>query len=747
MKRTFKYALGLVLSCLPATLSATGYFGPNVYLDEGGKRVDASPEFYWELEVKRLASQFHPTEHFIESQAKPDEEGKYADNARALHDSEAVDADVRDFADAIQNGRIKPPNSEKAAQQHETARNQINDPKAQSLPDEFDSEFADYHRGAFAYRRGQDHWEEARQAWQELLNRPANDRHYRSVWAAFMLGKLSLKTNSPEAVKWFQKTRELAKQGFADSLGMAADSYGWEGRSEWKQGHPGNAAQLFLTQLALGDESAIVSLKALVPDRQAIEGMLNYGPEPEEIEKWTEEQRKQREIDDLSKLREAARDPFLRRLVTVHILSTISCPDFYTEGTKANARCARWLSVIEEAKLGKVDDAEYLGWAAYNIGAYKVAERWLNLGNADTPAAWWLRAKLQRRAGKLADAAKSMAKAMDLMRDSKVYASSDQPSDENEVFHPYGYGGHWTFQQSASGDLGALRLDRNNFVQALDTLLEGDLWEDAAYVAERVLTADELKKYVDDHSGNKARDDEQIGKLRYVLGRRLVREDRYDEASRYLPAPYYKILERYAKALKEGADTSRPPLERARAWFTAAWLARYDGMELMGTEGAPDGFAEEGEFPIPDIGEERLTGVYKPVDLSDEEHPPKALPAVLKASSDERQRIQKNKTRPDVRFHYRLVAGALAIKAAALLPNDSEELADVVNRAGLWVKEQDQTTGNRYFQIIEQRCRKTKMGRAVIAKHWFVDQSGPWSDAQQEAYDALHKELKTDTDQ
>src|SRR5207247_10945501 len=101
-----------------------------------------------------------------------------------------------------------------------------------------------------------------------------------------MLGKLALKSQDPEAVKWFQRTRELARAGFSDSLGMAADSYGWEGRSEWKQEHPAQAAALFLTQLALGDESAIVSLKALVPDRDPIERMLNSGPEPEELRQW-----------------------------------------------------------------------------------------------------------------------------------------------------------------------------------------------------------------------------------------------------------------------------------------------------------------------------------------------------------------------------------------------------------------------------------------------------------------------------
>ena len=84
---------------------------------------------------------------------------------------------------------------------------------------------ADYHKGAFAYARGKDHWDEAKKAWEQLLQHPASERHYRSVCAAFMLGKLALKNNDADAVKWFQMVRDLAKEGYANSLGMAGDSY------------------------------------------------------------------------------------------------------------------------------------------------------------------------------------------------------------------------------------------------------------------------------------------------------------------------------------------------------------------------------------------------------------------------------------------------------------------------------------------------------------------------------------------
>ena len=124
----------------------------------------------------------------------------------------------------------------------------------------------------------------------------------------------------------------------------------------------------------------------------------------------------------------------------------------------------------------------------------------------------------------------------------------------------------------------------------------------------------------------------------------------------------------------------------------------------------------------------------------------KNVPAFLKASAKEVQRLNTNKIAPDIRFHYRLIAGALAMKAAALLPDNSEEVADVVNTAGLWVKDRDEKTGQPiHADDRAPLARKPKIGRAAIAKHWFVDQQGPWSTAEEEAYEAMRKELKIDS--
>jgi hypothetical protein len=734
--------------CLLGRLHATGYYGPDFYLDNGGKNVDGSPEFYWGLEVRRLAKKFHPTEKRVVSETaeqKSDEEP----TENATNKDLTTEADIKDFDAALQDGRIKPPEPEKAKEQHKDARDALDSTFAgtfKPLPAEFDSEFADYHRGAGAFLNK--NWDEARKAWEGLLKRPEQDRHYRTVWAAFMLGKLGLKTNDYQnATQWFQRTREFAKAGFGDSLGLAAESYGWEGRAEWKQEHPEKAAPLFLTQLALGDPSAVVSLKTLIPDREPVEGMLNYGPEPDERSSWNDEQKKEEEQKEVSKLKSAAQDPLLRRLVTVHILATATSPDLYPSDSEAAPvnRCTRWLNIIKQTNLGRIEDAEYLGWVAYSNGDYKGAAHWLELSKGDSCAALWLRAKLQRRAGKLAEAAKTMAQAVESLRSEPAYTPSAASDEKWTEYDYFPEGPDWGWGQSAHGDLGGLRLARGDFVQAFDTLFKGHLWNDAAFVAERVLTTKELKQYVDalPETPPPKEGEDYNAKLRYLLGRRLVREDRYAEAGPYMSPPYDKVLEKYVKALKDGANEKLSKTERAHAWFTAAWLARYDGMELMGTEVAPDAFADSGAFEFPDLAKQRRSGFYQQVSYDkDGNEKEKNVPIALKASQKEIQRLTDSKIEPDIRFHYRLIAGALAIKAAALLPDNSEESADVVNQAGLWVKDRDEKTGNRYYQIIDRRCAKTKIGQADMAKHWFIDQPGPWSTAEEEAYRTMHKELE-----
>jgi|GEM_PF-3049378 len=129
-----------------------------------------------------------------------------------------------------------------------------------AVPEGLPVEFAAYLEGALAYRRGD--LAAARDHWQRLLALPEAARHYRSTWAAFMLGRVALRQQPPApaaAARWFRQTRELAARGFADSLGLAVLSLGWEARAEVARQRFERAEALYAQQVRAGDATAIDS--------------------------------------------------------------------------------------------------------------------------------------------------------------------------------------------------------------------------------------------------------------------------------------------------------------------------------------------------------------------------------------------------------------------------------------------------------------------------------------------------------
>ena len=112
-------------------------------------------------------------------------------------------------------------------------------------------------------------------------------------------------------------------------------------------------------------------------------------------------------------------------------------------------------------------------------------------------------------------------------------------------------------------------------------------------------------------------------------------------------------------------------------------------MELMGTEASPDGFDSGGAYENVDLRKQRITGIWTLSTFVNGKDTVTKFPLVLKSSQPEIQRLRQYRCIPDIRFHYRIIAGALAMRAAALLPDNTLELADVVNTAGRWVADRE----------------------------------------------------------
>lgn len=589
-------------------------------------------------------------------------------------------------------------------------------------------EFADYLRASTAWHQGD--LPGARQAWLALLRRPAAERHYKSVWAAFMLGKSWEEENRGRAAEFFQTTRRLAGEGFADSLGLAAASLGWEARGYYLDGQLVKAMDLYLEQADAGDATALISLR------------------------FAAARALQKQYRGLAAL---AAHPRARRVITAYLISggfrdgaidvdgavkdallaaweKSSSKITWMPGPKTSWHryadpAHLWLEALESAGVRDVEAAEQIALAAYQMGQMDTTRRWLDRGQT-TPLAQWLRAKLLLRDGKVEEASALLARLCH--RFPPVPAGTPPPSPRrlmDSLYVQKGVEGHRIpVAEELQGELGVFRLARRQYTESLDLLLRSTYWIDAAYVAERVLTVDELKAYVDRQWPAVAADPSpppappraeapaeplaDTGEnLRYLLARRLARAQRDAEAREYYPAAWRWRHEELVAALREARNASLPPERQAKAFLAAAWITRTNGLELLGTELEPDWQTHDGDY----------TG-----DLTVSTRESLQITNKLTVDPDELRRARQHVPNPDQRYHYRFVAAALAWEAARMMPNNDDATARVLCQAGAWIKYRDPQAADVFYKALVRRCRKTALGAEADRLRWFprIDADG-----------------------
>ncbi len=204
-------------------------------------------------------------------------------------------------------------------------------------------------------------------------------------------------------------------------------------------------------------------------------------------------------------------------------------------------------------------------------------------------------------------------------------------------------------------------------------------WADVSWLAERVLTTDELMRFVALHVPAvaflpklPAREPwadpsrlEAARSLRELLARRMMRDGRLAQAaSLFTSADRRALAESYARAVDRSVHAFWRT-DRARAAWDAAVIQRTHGMDLFGTELRPDMASLDGEYAAGwDSG---------------------ASPSDVYVTAEELRRADASRPHPDLRFHYRYLAVARAEQAAADLPPRSQAYAAVLCRAARWM--------------------------------------------------------------
>lgn len=653
---------------------------PNRYYTLTDAELLAAPEGYFAAEVARLLPAAAPLHRAVQTPGDPGRaqmvevdiaeakralaEAGFAQPAFLVADYEQTRRELEKWVGELYDGH------------GERVRGEVRLPPELRLPAELPAEFRLYLTGAVAWH--QRHLDDARRAWQAVLDLPENRRSFRTVWASYMLGRLAVeeveKTSRydrepferalQEVRRRMRATREFVAEGFSDPLGLAVASLGWEGRAALAAGDFPQAIDLYLAQYKAGDASALVSLQRTA--RAAVnagDSSVVYGT--------------------------LARHEAGRRVVTAYLVAR-GAPRYGESGPNVDQLKA-WAVALEQAQLNAAPDADRLAWLAYEAGLFALAERWALLAPADSAETQWIRAKLALRRGNLRGAAEMLRTALGTGKLGDMH------------------------RREVLAELSRVYLAQDDFKAALAAAVEGEHWEDAAFVAERVMSLRELEAFVnsqpDVRAARKPQGEdggrvEQAGTdLRHLLARRLARAGKSEEAENYFPPQWREMFHAYTADVRTGFEAARPTTERAQAFWRAAVVVREHGIALLGTELDPDWAIWEGAYSDKPAAALRREG-------------PRNTGGALAPTSVELQRLEEQRV-PEQRFHYRYRAAELAWWAASLLPNDSDETARILNTAGGWLKARDPKAAQRFYEALVIRCGNTALGRAAAQAHWF----------------------------
>ena len=548
-----------------------------------------------------------------------------------------------------------------------------------------------------------------------ILDLPASERRDREVWAAYMLGRLyGGKGDIAEASKSFALTRELVNSGAPDPLGLGVASFGEEARLHLKRAEALQKAKKMSAKQRreYGDEiAAAVRLYAEQAAHGSTIGIDSLRQVVDEVR------------DDDATVAASICDPMVQQLL---VTRTLDGEADASNDRDTSSQISRLVTSVQKCGSGNVTAADRLAAIAYRDGDYQLAHS-LAI-QMTTPLAMWVQARLAMQKGDVAEAAKYYAAA------SKAFPSSGDTSASDTAARTL-----------LVGENGVLTLSRGEYVDALEQLYpySPTYWGDVAYIAERVLTVDELKTFVDTHEDTQFHPavsvdsqstpsadsdepatsepgDSQNGpgpadQLRDLLARRLVRTGRYQEALNYAPALEVKsptsaavptVSPRGAAFAVSQAPSgptsgavpkptrrrhsdllSEPPNDAIAEYVQALNDANTARSNVDRARGWYRAAVLAGNFKS---GNKIMGTEGAPDYFVEPALPGGSGPFALRAddrfvTDGERQRYKASAPQPNLRYHYIFVGADNAVHAAALLPPRSQAFAAVLCNATSWI--------------------------------------------------------------
>lgn len=538
--------------------------------------------------------------------------------------------------------------------------------RLEPAPDGVPEEFRRYQDAVLHLRAGR--LDEAAAGFEQVLAMPADERQYRSTWAAYMLPMARWESGS-DLHRDYARVQELAAEGYTDTLGLALASLSHQSIHD---PDPGASLEACLTYRAAGGTVWCQHLASLTSQ------ILDGGE---------------------GELAAAVERPWVAEVVGAWLTSH---PD--------DPRAGPWLEAAERAPE-PVAGADRLAWAAYQQGRFGDARRWAERGEGQ-PMAHWMRGKLALREGDVEAAAEQLQATTEAFGAPMLFTS--HPTNTSCPHH-----GHDPVK-AAHIELGIVRVATGEYALALAAFLEAGDWLDAAWVAERLLTTGELLVFVErwfpeehrqrmsaehgpvqDLLGGEDLPTTQVAaSIRHLLARRLAREGRWGEAIPYFPYELQVSARQVRGDLALGQDAEASADERGSAQWSAAYRIKQQGFDLVATELEPDFRVLQGWYEGPDTALRRVEGPEEWERSWLDEEQLLALRVLVPTASEQALAAQHAPT-PDRRYHWVWMAHELAWQGVSQMDDGNAELPQALCTAGKWQRHRDPASAERFLRRLD----------------------------------------------
>lgn len=525
--------------------------------------------------------------------------------------------------------------------------------QALSVGEALPAELRFYTAAAVAF--AQQDYQLAIELFRQVLALPSDQQQQRRSWALYSLGRALLKQNvtehSAEVSALYNQLQQEVAAGLADPLQLAVASLGEQAKLAKQQGDWAGAIGLYAAQ-SRWSESGRASLLLLSKELAAM-------PDQE--------------------LMPLVQTPAVAALLSRYLMTQFSALSYLEP-----EQLQRLLVALNQVPDIQLKNATPLATVAYQQGQFALVKQLLPHLD-QSPQAWWLQAKMALKAGDTAKAAEFYAKASKAFAPESLQAGT-LPAQQD----PYAKPSVKELQEQnycrVQAEYGILELSRGDYLQAISLLTAAgsEYWQDTAYIAERVLTLDELISFTALHPVTAVPEKAQwlyFGDtavevlLHHLTARRLMRAGDYQQAQAYFVDPELKQLAQRYQDYAEKAANSWTDNAKAQALFEQAKLAREHGLELLGFELAPD-------YQV-------FYGQFEPYEI-DAKTP--ALPVA------EVQRVKSSASTYNNRFHYRQLAAELSAEAAKLVPQNSQAFAAALCHSTKWLLVRQPELAQGYYQ-------------------------------------------------